>query len=244
VIAGAQSCFPLLAAEPLPAARERVALAPPWTTSPLKTRVGVSRRRASGRLSRRRRVRSMFTPGSRACGYRTASGRAKWPNRDPIAERGFQLLTRNVTLDQKDVANLYSYVRNDPAARLDYLGLKIITIPIKLCHASWKHYWHSYFDIDGKTFGFYPKNDTLCNEICGPGQVVSPDPAQRDGDKCSDIWIDDTWYDPDAVAECIRRRAESAFKNQDYGRYSVFWKQCHSWVADVIRDCERESIRR
>jgi hypothetical protein len=28
----------------------------------------------------------MFTPGSRACAYRTASGRAKWPNRDPLGE--------------------------------------------------------------------------------------------------------------------------------------------------------------
>jgi hypothetical protein len=109
VIAGAQSCFPLLAAEPLPAARERVALAPPWTTSPLKTRVGVSRRRASGRLSRRRRVRSMFTPGSRACGYRTASGRAKWPSRDPLGERGG--------------LNLYGMVGNNPLNLIDPFGL-------------------------------------------------------------------------------------------------------------------------
>ncbi len=83
-----QSCFPSLAAWPLSAA-SRGALAvlahghPAWTTSPLKTRVGVSRRRPSGRLSRRRRSRPMFTPGSRACGYRTASGRAKWWWSDP-----------------------------------------------------------------------------------------------------------------------------------------------------------------
>jgi len=119
VIAGAQSCFPLLAAEPLPvrrslgeggsAARERAAHAPTWTTSPLKTRVGVSRRRASGRLSRRRRSRSMFTPGSRACGYSTASGRAKWLNRDPIGEVGGK--------------NLYGCVVNDAINGSDPVGL-------------------------------------------------------------------------------------------------------------------------
>jgi hypothetical protein len=30
----------------------------------------------------------MFTPGSRACGYKTASGLGKWPNRDPLQEKG------------------------------------------------------------------------------------------------------------------------------------------------------------
>ncbi len=102
-------CFLPLAAEPLSAARSAaVAFAPTWTTSPRKTRVGFSRRRASGRLSRRRRVRSMFTPASRACGYRTASGRAKWPNRDPIGEAGGR--------------NLYGFVRNNPIGSFDTDG--------------------------------------------------------------------------------------------------------------------------
>jgi len=60
-------------------------------------------------LSQRRRFRSMFTPGWRACAYRTASGRAKWPNRDPIGEVGGN--------------NLYNFVGNDPIRRIDSLGL-------------------------------------------------------------------------------------------------------------------------
>jgi len=51
----------------------------------------------------------MFTPGSRACAYETASGRAKWPNRDPLAEEGG--------------INLYCFVYNDAMGRWDYLGL-------------------------------------------------------------------------------------------------------------------------
>lgn len=51
----------------------------------------------------------MFTPGSRACAYKTASGRAEWPNRDPIGEKGG--------------INLYGYVGNDPIGRFDLLGL-------------------------------------------------------------------------------------------------------------------------
>jgi len=34
----------------------------------------------------------MFTPGSRACAYKTASGLGKWPNRDPLDEPGFETL--------------------------------------------------------------------------------------------------------------------------------------------------------
>ncbi len=57
-----------------------------------KTRVGVSRNRASGRKSRRGSCRSMFMPGSRGCAYKTVSGRHEWPNRDPLGEPGFETL--------------------------------------------------------------------------------------------------------------------------------------------------------
>jgi hypothetical protein len=109
VVAAVQSRFLSLAAEPLSAARERVAFAPTWMTSPSKTRGGFSRCRASGRLCKRRRVRSMFTPGLHACAYKTASGRLKWPNRDPIGERGG--------------ANLYNFLANCSQNRTDHTGL-------------------------------------------------------------------------------------------------------------------------
>lgn len=51
----------------------------------------------------------MFTPGSRACAYRTASGRAKWPNRDPIGEQGG--------------VNLYASFYNNPLSYVDRNGL-------------------------------------------------------------------------------------------------------------------------
>jgi hypothetical protein len=74
-----------------------------------KTRVGVFRRHPSGRLSSGHRFRSMFTPGSRGCVYKTASGRGNWPNRDPIEEKGS--------------VNLYSFVRNMPLTHIDIIGL-------------------------------------------------------------------------------------------------------------------------
>ena len=59
-----------------------------WPTSPRKTRVRGFRRHASGQTSSRRRCRSMFTPGSRGCAYKTVSGRHEWPNRDPLGDFG------------------------------------------------------------------------------------------------------------------------------------------------------------
>ena len=105
-----QSCFPSLAASPLSAA-SRGAFAPTWPTSSQQTRVGVSRPRASGRLSRRVQVRPTITPGSRPCAYRTASGRRNWLNRDPIGERGG--------------LNLFGFVENSPTTKSDAYGLDV-----------------------------------------------------------------------------------------------------------------------
>jgi RHS repeat-associated protein len=108
VIAGAQSCFPLLAAEPLSAA-SRGAFAPTRATSSRKTRARNLCPTASGRLSRQRRVRPIITPGLRACAYETASGQRQWLNRDPLRERGG--------------LNLYRFVLNDPLNFTDSDGM-------------------------------------------------------------------------------------------------------------------------
>lgn len=52
----------------------------------------------------------MFTPGSRVCAYRTASGRGKWPSRDPIGE----LAT---------ITDPYVILANDALGTVDLLGL-------------------------------------------------------------------------------------------------------------------------
>ena len=77
--------------------------------SPRKTRVRVSRCRASGRLSRRSPRSREIATGYGVCGYRTASGQRKWLSRDPIGERGGK--------------NLYGFAHNDPQNRYDKLGL-------------------------------------------------------------------------------------------------------------------------
>jgi RHS repeat-associated protein len=103
MVADRQSRFTFLAADLLSAAQ-------PLPTPLQKTRVGGFRRHASGRLSRRRRDRSINTPGSRGCAYKTVSGRHEWLNHDPIQERGG--------------INLYQFVFNNPLKHIDEYGLE------------------------------------------------------------------------------------------------------------------------
>jgi len=139
VIAGAQSCFPLLAAElsaALPCAPARTSAR---ATSPVKTRVGGSRCNSSGRLSRRARRRPINTPGLRGCDYKTASGRHEWLNRDPIWELGFdwQLHASGVLSTRPIVApgglNLYRFCRNEPIGHRDALGLYVDQACTDMC---------------------------------------------------------------------------------------------------------------
>jgi len=128
--AGVPSGLPFLAAGLRLAAPDGAAILTPAPASSPKTRVRGSRRQASGRLCRRDGFRSMFTPGSRGCAYKTASGRANWPNRDPIADFGFQTLraTINSQLHSRGWP-LYEYVANEPIRLFDAFGLAPVMSP-------------------------------------------------------------------------------------------------------------------
>jgi len=84
-------------------------------TSPIQTRVRSLHRKLLGRCLGRGRVRSMFTPGLRVCGYQTAAGRSAWPNRDPIKEIGG--------------FNLYGFVYNNSIKWKDAYGLALFSPP-------------------------------------------------------------------------------------------------------------------
>ena len=142
MVQGCQSCIPSLAAGPLSAARS-AALTPTWVISPAETRIGGRRCGASGRLSRRGRRRREIATGSRGCRYKTASGRRKWPNRDPLGEAGFEALRTAPEFDERERAeqglrgrvavqhgvNLYAYELNDPLNQIDALGLEPMLPP-------------------------------------------------------------------------------------------------------------------
>lgn len=129
MVASAQSCFTSLAADRESAARQCATFGtlldyrPHRTFTTVlphrpKTRVWGFSGTPSGRLSRRGRGRSINTPGSRGCAYKTASGRHEWPNRDPLEEQGG--------------INLYDFVHNNPLVRIDQRGLLPLSLNLLL----------------------------------------------------------------------------------------------------------------
>ena len=119
MVPSCQSGFTFLAAG-------RASAAAPSPTPFQKTRVRGFRRHASGRLSRRGRFRSINMPGSRACGYKSASGLGKWPNQDPLGEPGFETL-RSIWPEADSTAGyvdayLYLFVANNPLMFVDTDG--------------------------------------------------------------------------------------------------------------------------
>lgn len=127
--------LPSPAAEPPLAALDPCAIAFASTTSSIKLRARSCRFPPSGRKSRCRRFRPMFTPSWRACGYRTASGLGKWPSRDPINELGFQLITRQrPEFNWDEERNLYAFAHNNGINRVDIDGR---IAPVIFAAAAW-----------------------------------------------------------------------------------------------------------
>jgi hypothetical protein len=113
----------------------------------------------------------MFTPGSRACGYQTASGRAKWLSRDPIEEDGG--------------LNLYGFVANNPLSRIDRLGLELVEIVI-MTYIEWATVtappYGEVFEGDGHGAGggSFRTIYRLQIETCGPKKGLIPGSIYRD----------------------------------------------------------------
>ena len=174
-----QSGFPFLAADPLTTVRESLVSASALPASAPKTRVKGCRHRPSGRLSRRSRGRSMFTPGSRVCAYKTASGRGEWPNRDPLntlvdfdarvdflEDSGLSEDTAVSLADQPQVSTDYIFANNCSISKWDFLGLLLTpncsTISVTGTYTAvseWDHKWNK---VPGNRLTY-----TACCPSCG-----------------------------------------------------------------------------
>jgi RHS repeat-associated protein len=147
VIGTGSSCVFPLAAERQSAAFGTVAHSHHKPASPLKTRVRGFRRTSSGRFSRRTRFRPINTPGLRACGYKTTSGRANWLNRDPIGEQGG--------------VNLYGFTGNNLISRVDFLGQSVYELKRRNMKCSCLPHWFVVIDDTGLLDGDGRKSVTL-----------------------------------------------------------------------------------
>ncbi len=131
-----------------------------------KTRVGVFCAPSSGRLDRRGRRRAAMATGSRACGYKTASGRSKWLSRDPIGEQVFKLWAGQQNSNRLEQNDLYRFVANDPLNKLDPDGLD-----------TWVPYPPpGHYVSDPQPQPQYPEGFAMCQRdvaVEGPSDIVA-----------------------------------------------------------------------
>jgi hypothetical protein len=122
------SCFTSLAAD-----QQQRPLACP--TSPVKTRVRGFCRSASGRFSSRSRRTHRIATGSEPCVYKTASGRGKWPNRDPLSDFATVILRVSMAPGRSRLIrliigrtepNLYEFATENPISHIDPDGREVM----------------------------------------------------------------------------------------------------------------------
>jgi len=185
----------------------------------------------------------MFTPGSRACAYRTASGRAKWPNRDPLGDEAFFTLhTQGKSRSERRqfraeaLKPLYVFVGNTPINAIDAFGLKKVKTGVKTCNQGLKDNLHGFVEIDGQGYGFYPVDGSSCGVIHGPGQINPDDPSTA---SCKDVELDDCAYDIKKFKDCLKNKVQ-----QSPPTYSVYGNNCRQWRNSIVSECAQEADKR
>jgi hypothetical protein len=95
----------------------------------------------------------MFTPGSRACAYKSASGLGKWLSKDPIQERGGK--------------NLYEFANNNAINALDPDGKITIQsgkLKVTECGGYYVEFY-SYLDNPNPPDGYWVQEVTVTKDV-------------------------------------------------------------------------------
>jgi hypothetical protein len=248
VVEGAQSCFAFLAADRESAARQCATFGPLLDYRPHrtftavlphrpKTRVGVFSGNPSGRLCRRSHFQSINTPGWRGCGYKVAPGRRRWPNKDPIGERGG--------------INLYEFVGNDSIDNIDPFGLCCDSekVPIWICNRKLSgpnSYWprigplsHSFVACEDPSTVTSPSYDS---KHPFPAFGKQPRPVGQPGSSFSGPgYVDQEqyWQDSGDFAHCTKkmvcpdekaRQCKTGATQTPYNMFDCGGRNCHSWA--------------
>jgi RHS repeat-associated protein len=171
----------------------------------------------------------------------------RWPNRDPIADRGFGTLIG--AHNGGDGMNLYTFAKNDGVDYVDLLGLMPSgqgagqkpsgqSTGCQLCQEGGgglgAHHW---IEGPGGSYGFYPGPTGIWH---GPGQIQNPDPHSNDPNKdCHPINFNcGNNCDSSKFQQCMANEAKSP-----PGNYCVATHNCHDWADDAVNKCKKAACQ-
>jgi hypothetical protein len=158
-----------------------------------KTCVRGSHHHPAGRLTRRAQFRSSFSPVSRGCAYKPASGRLAWPSRDPLGELGFEILRlrkQQLHCNKSKLLeglNRYTFNFNNPVGLID---------PDGLCSRPPK-------PKPGDPYGCWGAGNPKGLPIGGPAKPVNCLNIRSGCIQCCEDKFPITNSDPDGYGSCI-----------------------------------------
>jgi hypothetical protein len=162
----------------------------------------------------------------------------RWPNGDPLKDQEFFKMALKGLSQQEflrfwgskriSVHLLDPFVLNSPINLVDAFGLQAVSTGVQACNNG----IHGFIAIDGEGYGFYPKNNTILNELYGPGRVNSDSVADA---KCQDLQVDPCHTDAKKFKDCVNYHIQQDLLHPP--SYEAVFNNCREWRSTILNSC-------
>jgi RHS repeat-associated protein len=165
--------------------------------------------------------------------YNPSTGR--WPNRDPIGEKGglnLYVFAHNTPINAFDPDGRFTYYPNQPASQIPRVRTGVYVCSQGI---------HMYVAYAGAAWGLYPEDGESIGNIAS-GRGIVYDENRLETDTCVEWQLDSCLYGIREFQSCVYKRYHNDV-NRGGHRYSIVFHNCWHYVAEVILGCQAQALR-